>query len=1083
MSASAKTVAVAEAKAAPAKVTPARVPALMRKCACEGAGPACGKCSDDESKKKLQRKASGSAAAPVAIPPAVNNVLSGPGRPLDSGTRGFMESRFGHDFGNVRVHTGGDAADSARAVGAHAYTVGNDIVFDHGRYDPQSESGRHLLAHELTHTIQQRGIGRMANESLGETSAGDAYESEADSIASRVLSGGGAITPHAHAHAPMIARTSVTGSAQPQPATVASKLAAAKLKEVADPGVDPGETRKFIVEEPFPLPGEKGPFAHKLWQERTQNNALVAMLDPRTGDQSPKASLKQATPPTDEKRAFWFQKVGWTDTSQWTALTKSTAYPSGESFPKAGGETCDWDHIVELQIGGTNVPQNFQPLDPGPNRSSGGQVRGILAEKATQVRDIYPGLSNVILQYTSVAEPKGAGCGPCCLVEKNVAKPAGADATTEEGDPYLISSGGFSATLRIPPKLKKNIPIFDSGSVANKAGAQIIPGLLLKTFEREGAHSFAASADDRPGTRLPITFDKTATFTFNADANGALTLATKDKTRKVAFEYPYLSKGTLTKLDVSENNLSGEGVLEPSIPLLRGLKLGIRFSLNELVITTPIPTDKLKSIPGFKIKDTSKLALELYPQFNPSGNLDFYVGSEDKPIVWGSVSIAAPSGEFTATGTLNANLPGFDSASGNVTYKRSEGWTGSLSVSSSKIPGAKSVAVTVGLSDKGYTAAGELIIALPTPKNEELTLTVRQSPNERPVYKGKTEVTVPPLKPVKLSFESDGRHLTATGATTFSLLGTNGEIDVTYKDGVITGTGSLKFAKGKASGSLTVTLTPKRKFKGEGKLSYKITDSLIAEAGAILDENEKLTLKGALEFTKPIPLFKPLGGSYKFFDVSISIPVPGASIGPIGIQAKVGASLSASYAFGPGELQNVKIEATFNPLEENVDPQLRFTGRLYIGASATISGEIYGAIALDLLVAEVAGGISLIPSATLTGSFTADAVAQYAKGDYSVDAQLAVELGLKLALALTAWVKAKAGVSIFSVETRKDWTLAKFAYDTGLKLGVKAPIHWSSKEPFKLPSADQIVFTKPDINVERMLERIFGSARSEEKEL
>ena len=67
-----------------------------------------------------------------------------------------MESRLGHDFGDVRVHTDGGAHDSAKAVNAHAYTVGPNIVFQRDKYDSPSTDGRTMLAHELTHVVQQR---------------------------------------------------------------------------------------------------------------------------------------------------------------------------------------------------------------------------------------------------------------------------------------------------------------------------------------------------------------------------------------------------------------------------------------------------------------------------------------------------------------------------------------------------------------------------------------------------------------------------------------------------------------------------------------------------------------------------------------------------------------------------------------------------------------------------------------------------------------------------------------------------------------------------------------------------------------
>lgn len=97
----------------------------------------------------------------AAAPPIVHEVLhdqgTAAGHPLDAATRRFMEARFGHDFRQVRVHTDSKAGESAQAVNAHAYTVGNHIVFAAGKYTPTTAAGRHLLAHELTHVLQQKG--------------------------------------------------------------------------------------------------------------------------------------------------------------------------------------------------------------------------------------------------------------------------------------------------------------------------------------------------------------------------------------------------------------------------------------------------------------------------------------------------------------------------------------------------------------------------------------------------------------------------------------------------------------------------------------------------------------------------------------------------------------------------------------------------------------------------------------------------------------------------------------------------------------------------------------------------------------
>ncbi|MBZ5522158.1 MAG: DUF4157 domain-containing protein [Acidobacteriia bacterium] len=127
-------------------------------------------------------------------PPVVHEVLNSPGRPLDGTMRSFMEPRFGHDFSGVRIHTDPRAAESARSVNALAYTVGRNIVFASGQYSPGSPAGQRLLAHELTHVVQQQqwgGPGTLAASSSSPVIAAEnsPAEHEADALAHRVMAG------------------------------------------------------------------------------------------------------------------------------------------------------------------------------------------------------------------------------------------------------------------------------------------------------------------------------------------------------------------------------------------------------------------------------------------------------------------------------------------------------------------------------------------------------------------------------------------------------------------------------------------------------------------------------------------------------------------------------------------------------------------------------------------------------------------------------------------------------------------------------------------------------------------------------
>jgi hypothetical protein len=124
--------------------------------------------------------------------PVLDVVGSGGGQPLDRETRAEMETSLGHDFSDVRVHTGGGASESAKSVQAQAYTVGNDVVFGGDNYSPGTASGKRMLAHELTHVVQQHGgpvDGTPAAGGVSVSDPSDRFEQAAEQSADRVMAG------------------------------------------------------------------------------------------------------------------------------------------------------------------------------------------------------------------------------------------------------------------------------------------------------------------------------------------------------------------------------------------------------------------------------------------------------------------------------------------------------------------------------------------------------------------------------------------------------------------------------------------------------------------------------------------------------------------------------------------------------------------------------------------------------------------------------------------------------------------------------------------------------------------------------
>lgn len=162
---------------------------LQRKCAgCGNHTIAGGGCSDCKKKDPLRRKETSSSEV-QGVPSIVHNVLGSPGQPLETSARTFFDTRFGHDFSGVRIHADSEAAESARAVNALAYTVGQQVVFGAGQFRPESNSGKQLLAHELAHVVQQQNSNAAALNTFAIGNANDPAEREADLAAARVMSG------------------------------------------------------------------------------------------------------------------------------------------------------------------------------------------------------------------------------------------------------------------------------------------------------------------------------------------------------------------------------------------------------------------------------------------------------------------------------------------------------------------------------------------------------------------------------------------------------------------------------------------------------------------------------------------------------------------------------------------------------------------------------------------------------------------------------------------------------------------------------------------------------------------------------
>ncbi len=215
--------------------------------------------SPESHQAPAKRKDATESAGPEALMHGRTDVLtpSAVMHLLDRDTRGFMESRLGADFSDVRVHTDGKAAESARSVQAYAYTVGNDVVFQSDKYAPDSDSGQRMLAHELTHVVQQRSgpvDGTPAAGGIKVSHPSDSFEQAAESTADRVMSSQAVPTPMTGA--PSSVQRVAPEEEEPLQGSFVQRAAAPEEDEAVDDSVQGAFVQRSAEEEEAPADEE-----------------------------------------------------------------------------------------------------------------------------------------------------------------------------------------------------------------------------------------------------------------------------------------------------------------------------------------------------------------------------------------------------------------------------------------------------------------------------------------------------------------------------------------------------------------------------------------------------------------------------------------------------------------------------------------------------------------------------------------------------------------------------------------------------------------------------------------------------------
>lgn len=989
----------------------------------------------------VQRRASDS-AAPASAPESVHRTLSSPGRPLDGGTRNFMESRFGHDFSHVRVHTDSLAGESARAINAHAYTAGSDIAFAPGKYQPDSHSGRQLLAHELAHTVQQSGLQRRASDLAVDTAPNSRLEQEADTAARAVSAGASVPAIAGRAPSAILSRKPAANPVPPaataansvdletEPSGFTGKLKHKVTAEGKIPKPGSGATlRKFRVDI-FYMPGDKGEGAEAIYKQYASAKQLRAVVG-FAGD-NPRTELWESRNVTEVLGESWLQRVNWPVTDKdknWQAITKQT-----QPFPKievAGKvETAQIDHIVELQLGGANNPSNLRPLDATPNGNSGRNIWQEVSSLAKAVRAetkfAVDTADQIELGFDGVNVDGAVWPGSPLAAPWNALKvhyKAMADRTALVADANTkfikLAAGANIEDFAVPANWGAANKVADlTVNNFNKTPREMISSMSLKQINWINAQGIGVDAtfDIRNRTRVPMAANKAADadkakFTLGGVLKGdAYKLDLKSKPANLVLDYPYLSPITIKSFSMNpQGDLDWSGSFKSTIGFLG--TLDVSYTGGQLKVTKGIDKATLmsKKLLGISLSRADvSLILSPAENFRLEAGLGFFAGPKEKPFLKGDITVkSVTGGGVEGESKLEFDIPKLKKASPTLTYKHANGvetWSANLDIESEgvSLPGGYTVTGKIGVSigaDSNLAFTGGFTVTLPGGTTGSLALN-RDGKSGEWFLAGQCTFKPPRLgKPVTVGavYMLSTGILEATVKTPQGFTipgGITGKLDeLTIRinpEGKITawGSGGGTFTKGEGgriTGAFTVTLNRNGLWAATGKLDLKLTDKLSVSGEAIYDEakkkEERLIIKGTITVTN-YKFFEGTSGSKSLFKVEATIPVPALSIGRTGVVINVGGGVELGWSFGPG-LMSLTGSATFNPLADDPEIALIFGGVATIGATLKAIANIYaeGAVQIDAFVAKagVAIGLELKGTAALNVSASAKLNASYKK--------------------------------------------------------------------------------------------------------
>ncbi len=1012
-----------------------------------------------------------------ALPDSVRDYLDnsrGTGSPLPEATRRFFESRFeGAQFGEVRVHDDPGANEAARSIGAIAFTRNRDVYFAAGMYDPVSPQGRAILAHELTHVVQQTGAsgGPPAVEA-------EAVTPDTPAVVRRTPS-----KKDEAAGEKKSFNSGVKGDINLDNSTLhIKKLDVPKFKAALSPGqlnINKKERPNDQI---------------KVWEDAVREKV-------KTNVQKKVTSLTSGKNLQENKGPTYYLQYG---KSKRYVIGSVDAIAAAILRPRWDREAAftlfDVDHKLEWQLSGAHKIENMWLLRAKENRSSGSTIRAAIdrgikevVEEARPKLDKKPPPAKKIKkewEVTAVAAPGKGDAGkpphweatemaadvvtaPLELVpEKKVAELKGkANAVAIYTKPY-----GGDVRIVDPDKLDWKVPrAFTVTKVdAKEGGGGTVKGRLYGEHKRMNEGPLDANLVAIPGVEFGGYLDaKYATK--NLLFNGLSPLDFED-----------------AEFNPNVGLVGKAKIPTPSISLLKNTEIGVRVEGADVAAYAVITAEGLE-LPGPLQITGGALELSVGTKgFAVEGD----VGFEIEKLGRGLLKAAAGSSDsFALSAELEVDTELFTKAEVKVHYRDGKwGGGGTLGVGEGKVKGIKSAEATVEVSEETVHAKGTFESSLKG--LEKGTLEVTYDKEKGLEVAGQLGIgKLPGIEggtiDAKVQQGVDGYSLSGGVTAKPSIPGVTGSVTGKYDDGAFLAEADLGYQRGMLNGRVRLGVTNQALSEGKpagpptanitawggGQVTIKIAPWLQGTIGLELDPQGRMTVKGEIGLPNQINLFDEKKVEKNIFKIGVDIPIVGVAVAGqrIGIFATIQGGLDASAGFGPGQLRALSLAVTYSP-DDEAATTVRGKAEMFVPAHAGLRLFVRGGVGAGIPVVSATAGLEVSGALGLEGAAQANVDVDWnpTRG-LVIDAKGSIFVEPKFRFAIEAFVDVEADLWLTTIEIyKKKWSLASFEYGSNLRFGVLFPVHYEQGKPFEL-SLSQVEFSYPSVDPGDLLKGLVKS--------